>query len=344
MKKVIFNSLKYILFFAIGVLIFWMIYRKIEMKELAKALREVNYFWIVVSVFFGFLSNLSRAIRWKMLIKPLGYNPRLSNTFMSIFVLYFVNLIIPRAGEVARCTVISRTDKIPFTKLVGTVFVERMADFIMLVVLSIIIFAMNIPIIAQFFTDHPEMTEKIWGLITFKNIIFLILIISAIVFILRYVRGRLRKSHRKGKLAEIKEHFILGLKSIMHMENKWYFIGHTAFIFFMWLMMLYVIFLSYSPTAHLTIRNGMVVFLMGGLAMLAPIQGGIGPWHFMVYETLLLYGVPIDQGKIFALIAHTSTNLIPYILFGGIAMLILVARTGRLKKTEIIDIEETPIL
>jgi glycosyltransferase 2 family protein len=344
MKKVILSSVKYILFFAVGVLIFWMIYHKIEMKELAKALREINYFWIVLSIFFGFLANLSRAIRWKMLIKPLGYNPRLSNTFMSIFVMYFVNLIVPRAGEVARCTVISRTDKIPFTKLVGTVFVERMADFIMLVILSIIIFAMNVPIIGQFFTDHPEMMMKVRSLITGRNLIYLILIIISIVFILRYVRARLRKSHRKGKIIEIKEHFIMGLKSIVQMENKWYFIGHTAFIFFMWLMMLYVIFLSYPPTQHLTIRDGMVTFLMGGLAMLAPIQGGIGPWHFMVYETLFLYGIPIDQGKIFALIAHTSSNLLPYILFGGIAMLILVARTGRLKKAELQEIEETPIL
>jgi uncharacterized protein (TIRG00374 family) len=344
MKKVIFSSVKYILFFAIGVIIFWMIYRKIEMKELAKALREINYFWIIVSIFFGVLSNLSRAIRWKMLIKPLGYNPRLSNTFMSIFVLYFVNLIVPRAGEVARCTAISRTDKIPFTKLVGTVFIERMADFIMLVFLSIVIFAMNIPIITQFFTEHPEMMEKIKSMMTLRNLIYVIIAIIVVIFILSYVRARLRKSHRKGKLVEVKEHFILGLKSIIHMENKWYFIGHTAFIFFMWLMMLYSIFLSYPPTEHLTMRDGMVVFLMGGLAMLAPIQGGIGPWHFMVYETLLLYGIQIDQGKIFALIAHTTTNLLPYILFGGIAMMILVARTGRLKKTEISDIEETPIL
>jgi glycosyltransferase 2 family protein len=344
MKKVILSSIKYIIFFAIGVLIFWLIYRNIEMKELAKAVREINYFWIVLSIIFGILSNISRALRWKMLIKPMGYNPRLSNTFMSVYVLYFVNLIVPRAGEVARCTVISRTDKIPFTKLVGTVFVERLADFIMLLILSIIIFAMNISTIAEFFAQRPLILEKAQRMVSFRNLIFLVILIIAIVFLLRYIRYRFKKYHKKGKLAEIKEHFIMGIKSIIHMENKWLFIGHTAFIFFMWLMMLYVIFFSYQPTANLTIRDAMVTFLMGGLAMLAPIQGGIGPWHFMVSETLLIYNVPIKKGIIFALIAHTSSNLVPYILFGGIALIILVARTGRLKKAELKAIEETPIL
>ena len=111
------------------------------------------------------------------------------------------------------------------------------------------------------------------------------------------------------------------------MKNKWAFICHTIFIFFMWLIMLYVVFLAYEPTEHLTMRAGMVTFLMGGLAMLAPVQGGIGPWHFMVVETLILYGIPEKQGLIFAAVAHTSTNLI-YILWGGIALLVLIVLYG----------------
>jgi hypothetical protein len=113
-----------------------------------------------------------------------------------------------------------------------------------------------------------------------------------------------------------------GIQSIMKMENKWKFIGHTLFIFLLWLLMLYAVFLAFGPTSHLPITTGMVVFMMGGLAMLAPVQGGIGPWHFMVYETLFLYGIDKTDGKIFALIAHTSTNLI-YLIFGIIALMIL---------------------
>ena len=337
MRKIVFNTFKYISFLAVGLIIFWFLYRKIEWSEMKSALRDLKYGFIFLSIIFGLLSHYSRAIRWKMLIKPLGYNPGIRNTFLSILVLYFVNLIVPRAGEVARCTVLSRTDKIPFTKLVGTVFVERMADILMLFVLAVIIFATNISIVFRFFEENPMVSHKINEFFTTKNMVIIALGGILLLFLLYIVFKRLKKSRIKGKMVDLKNQFIEGIKSIAHMKSKWAFIGHTAFIFFMWLIMLYVVFLAYEPTEHLSLRVGMVTFLMGGLAMLAPVQGGIGPWHFMVVETLMLYGIPKKQGLIFAAIAHTSTNLV-YILWGGIALLILIFlygnRTIRLKPNE----------
>lgn len=337
MRKIIFNTFKYISFLAIGLLIFWFLYRKIEWAEMKSALKELKYIFIVLSVLFGLLSQYSRAIRWRMLIKPLGYNPGIRNTFLSVLVLYFVNLIVPRAGEVARCTVLSRTDKIPFTKLVGTVFVERLADILMLLVLAVIIFATNISIVFRFFEENPGVTQKLGELFTIKNIVILVIAGISLLLLFYLLFKRLKKSSIKNKLIDIKHQFVEGIKSIAHMQSKWAFIGHTVFIFFMWLIMLYVVFLAFEPTEHLTIRAGSVTFLMGGLAMLAPVQGGIGPWHFMVVETLLLYGIPEKQGLIFAAVAHTSTSLV-YILWGGIALLVLVVlygnKTIRLKPTE----------
>jgi uncharacterized protein (TIRG00374 family) len=327
MKKFVFNTIKYLGFFSVGVLIFWLLYRKIDWQELVGALKGLNYFWIAASIFFGLLSQVSRSLRWKMLIKPMGYNPKLSNTFLSVLVLYFVNLIIPRAGEVARCTVLTRTDKIPFTKLIGTVFVERLADTIMLFFLAIVIFALNFTVVLEFFNQHPAIAANLQKFLSVKYLIIALLALLAAVFLVIALRNNLKKSKSKGKLVAIRDQFIAGIKSIASMEKKWLFIGHTFFIFLMWLVMLYVVFLAYVPTENLTLRSGMVVFLMGGLAMLAPIQGGIGPWHFMVVETLLLYGISREQGLIFALIAHTSTNLI-YIVFGGVALLILLAKYG----------------
>ncbi|MGD2034420.1 MAG: lysylphosphatidylglycerol synthase transmembrane domain-containing protein [Bacteroidales bacterium] len=327
MKKIVFNTIKYLLLFSIGVLIFWFLYRKIEWKEISNALKGLNYFWIVMSVVFGLLSQLSRALRWKMLIAPMGYNPRLSNTFLSVLVLYFANLVVPRAGEVVRCGVLAKTDKIPFTKLVGTVFVERLADVIMLFLLAIIIFASNVPIVVKFFEENPKITENLQNLITVKYILIFALVIILAVAGYYLLKNRLRKSSKKGRLVDLKDQFVAGIKSIASMKGKWMFIGHTLFIFLMWLVMLYVVFLAYEPTKHLSIGAGMVVFLMGGLAMLAPIQGGIGPWHYMVVQTLILYGIEKKTGLIFALIAHTCTNLI-YIVVGGLAIIILIVRFG----------------
>ncbi|MBN2484868.1 MAG: flippase-like domain-containing protein [Bacteroidales bacterium] len=320
MSKQFFNILKYILFLALGGFIFWFIYRKQDPRQIIGAFREVNYFWIFMSLVFSVLSIVSRAVRWQLLIKSIGHKTRFVNVFLSCYVLYLVNLFVPRAGEVARCALVSGSDNVPFAKLVGTMLVERLADFVMLVVLAVIIFTWNISTIRMFFDTHPEMTQKIEAILSTRNIILIgilgMLMLAGLVYLWRKRRARAAK--KESLWSKLKE----GIYSIAQLDNKWTFIGHTAFIYLMWLAMLYVVFLAYGPTAHLSIRTGMVTFLMGGLAMLAPIQGGIGPWHFMVYQTLFIYAIPIEQGKIFAFIAHTTTNLV-YIVLGAIALIVL---------------------
>jgi uncharacterized protein (TIRG00374 family) len=263
-----------------------------------------------------------------MLIKPLGYQPRLYNTYLSVLLLYFVNLMLPRAGEVFRCTILGKYEKIPFAKLAGTVFIERIADFITLMFLAVIIMLSQFSVFAAFFNMHPELGAKIHHLLSPRYLLAgaaVILLFLSMFLIFNYYYKR-NKSDRGNvfitKIRLIKQNFVLGIKSIVKLENKWLFVGHTLFIFIMWLFMLYVIFLAYEPTSHLSLETGAITFLMGGLAMLAPVQGGIGPWHFMVYETLFIYGIPKTDGKVFALIAHASTNLI-YLVFGLAALIII---------------------
>jgi uncharacterized protein (TIRG00374 family) len=328
MLKKFLNVFKYFAFLGAGIFVFWLVYRDEPLAKYKSAFSDLNYYWIMLSIFLSILSQLSRAMRWNMLIRPLGYNPRLYNSYLSVMILYFVNLLLPRAGEVFRCTILSRYEKIPFAKLAGTVFVERLADLITLMLLAFIIILSQFGVFVSFFNTHAEVRNNLVGLFSFRNIalgiaVIIILIISFLVFNHYFKRNKTDKRNafiKKIKL--IKQNFILGIKSIAKLENKWLFIGHTLFIFVMWLFMLYVIFLAYKPTSHLSLQIGMVTFLMGGLAMLAPVQGGIGPWHFMVYETLYIYGIDKADGKVFALIAHASTNLI-YLFFGLIALLII---------------------
>jgi len=326
MQKKILNILKYILFLAIGILIFWWVYKDEPLDNYKSAFRNLNYFWIGVSVFLSLLSQLSRAARWNMLIKQLGYRPRLYNSFMSVLSLYFVNLLIPRAGEVFRCTLMSRYERVPFTKLVGTVFVERLADFVALIILALLILGSQLGVFIRFFNSNLDLESSVLNIFSLKNIlIFVILTIVIIVAIFAFrsfvrSKGAGRGNRLLRRLKLLKYNFMQGINSIAGLERKWLFIGHTAFIFIMWLLMLYVVFLAFQPTEHLSLLTGMVTFLMSGLAMLAPVQGGIGPWHFMVYETLYIYGIDKADGKIFAFIAHGTTNLI-YLVFGLLAIM-----------------------
>jgi uncharacterized protein (TIRG00374 family) len=336
MIKKILNIFKYLAFLGAGVFVFWLVYKDEPLAKYKAAFSHLNYFWIILSIFFSLLSQLSRAMRWNMLIRPLGYYPKLYNTYLSVLILYFVNLLLPRAGEVFRCTILGRYEKIPFAKLAGTVFVERMADFVTLMLLAIVIVFSQFGVFVSFFNAHADVKNNLLDLLSFRNIatgiaLIVILIIVFLLFNHYYRRNKTDKGNMFIKrIRLIKQNFVLGIKSIAKLENKWLFIGHTLFIFVMWLFMLYVIFLAYEPTSHLSIVTGMITFLMGGLAMLAPVQGGIGPWHFMVYETLFIYGIDKADGKVFALIAHASTNLI-YLFLGLAALLIipLVNKTQR---------------
>lgn len=314
------NILIYSALLAIGLVLFWLQYRHIDWISIKKGLAETNYFWVLASVVLGLMSHWSRAVRWKMLIKPMGYDPKVSNIFMSVMVLYFTNLIIPRGGEVARCTILSKYEKIPASKLVGTMIVERIADTLTMFGLAIIIFLINIGVLKEFFRIHPELGENFVKLLSLTNILLGIAVVVLIVIIFFLIKP-FKHSKFGDKINKIKHEFKEGIKSILMLENRWYFIGHTLFIFLMWLLMLYVIFLAFPPTSHLTIWVAMFTFLMSGFAMLAPVQGGIGAWHFMVIESLFLFGISRADGLVFALIAHSFTSLI-YLLWGSIAFML----------------------
>ena len=322
--------LLYSVFLLLGVALFWMQYKNLDWPTLKHGLEVTNYWWIAVAILFGLLSHVSRAIRWKMLIKPLGYDPKVSNIFLSILVMYFTNLLVPRAGEVARCTILSKYEKIPASKLIGTMIVERIADTLTMLGLAVIILGINVSVFKRFLLLNPAVKDKMLTLLSITNILFALGAVALIIVIFFLVKP-LKKTGMNEKIAKIKHGLKDGIKSIIMLENKWYFFAHTLFIFLMWLLMLYVVFLAYPPTRHLTIWEGMFTFLMGGLAMLAPVNGGVGAWHFMVSQSIFLYGINQVDGKIFALIAHSSTNLV-FIIFGSVALILFPILNRKIKR------------
>lgn len=315
------KTLKYLLFFAAGVAIFWWVYRDLDMEELLSQLKNLNYFWLILSVILGIFAHFLRAMRWNLLIHPLGFRPKLYNTFFAVLILYLTNLIIPRAGEVSRCTVLAKYEKIPASKLIGTVIVERMVDVIVLLFFSVLIFVLNLDVFQRFFDTQPEMQQRLFDLLSIRNILILVAVgIAGVTFFI--LLNRKSTNTLIVKIQKIKNEFNEGLKSVLKIKNKGAFFIQTIAIYLIYFLMLFLIFFAYEPTSHLTIRIGLITFLLSGLAMMVPVQAGIGPWHFMVIESLLIYGVSREDAQIFALVAHTSTNLI-YLVIGVIALILL---------------------
>jgi uncharacterized protein (TIRG00374 family) len=312
LKQNILKTLKFVSFFLLGIFIFWMVYKDQDFKRIKSILtNDVNYFWIVVSLFLGLLSHISRTIRWNLLIEPLGRKPRILNTFLAVMVGYLMNLALPRMGEISRCGVIARYEKISFTKLVGTVVLERLIDVLMLLVLLAIVVLTQFGQVLEFLKNNPEVNEKL------RKVIFSPILIGGLFFFLAVLwmsRHKIRESSLTKKVMGFVGQFVEGFRSIGKMKKKGSFIFHSVFIWVLYYLMTYLIFFSFGFTSHLGPLAGLTVFVLGSFGMVAPVQGGIGAWHFMVIEGLALYGVDKADGKVFALLAHGTSTLMLIVL------------------------------
>lgn len=320
LKKKILNILKYTAFTSLGVLMFWLVYRDQDFSQYWYRLKnDVNYAWIVVALFLGLLSHISRTLRWQIALEPLGEKPKTSNTFMTVMIAYFMNLVLPRMGEFVRCGLLSKYEKIPFAKLFGTVVTERIVDMIMLLILSMIMVILNFNTVIDFGQQNPEVMLKIKSLYTspilWSGIV--VLFVGAFLFF-----KFSKKVSNKNKIKEIFNGFIDGIKSIFAMKRYKAYIAHSVLIWVLYFLMLYVTFFCLSATKNLGPLAALTTFVMASFGMLAPSQGGIGAWHFMAATTLGLFGVDFSDGKFFAFLSHTSTNLL-IIVLGAICLIIL---------------------
>lgn len=321
MKKHL-SKIKYIIFLAIGIFLFSRVYKGYDLTGFLHTIKDLKWGWIILSLVFGLLSHLSRAIRWNMLIRPLGYKPKTINTFFSVMIMYATNLVIPRGGEIARCTVLSKNEKIPFSKLVGTVVTERATDTVLLLILVAISVFSQIGVFKQFIENNPDFGGNFGFLLSPYFWLISALIGFGSLFLIWRTREQLKKVKLIAKLFDLLFNLFEGVKSIRNLEHAGRYIAHSVFIYIMYYFMMYAVFFSYAPTEHIGPLAGLTAFIMGGLAMLMPVQGGIGPWHFMVIETLAIYGLDKSYGQDFALISHTSMNLM-LLLVGGICFILL---------------------
>ncbi|HKK82086.1 MAG TPA: lysylphosphatidylglycerol synthase transmembrane domain-containing protein, partial [Prolixibacteraceae bacterium] len=235
MKKKIFNILKYIIFTALGIGMFWLVYRDQDFSEIWHTLsNEVNYTWVFISLSFGLLSHISRTLRWKIALEPLGEKPRTSNSFIAVMSSYFMNLLLPRMGEFVRCALITKYEKIPFSKLFGTVVTERIVDMVMLLVLFVSVIVLEFDKIISFGNDNPLVVENIKNIIH-SPLLWGIFVISVLAFLF-YVRLG-KKSGKKNKIQAVISDFALGIKSILSMRRYKAYIAHTVFIWFMYYLM-----------------------------------------------------------------------------------------------------------
>jgi len=311
--------LQLVLVVGLTAFILWFSFKDIDAEGWATirtAFNSINWFWIGVSVFFAVLSHLSRALRWKMMLDTLGKTVKFSNPFLSLMVSYFINLMLPRAGEAARAAIISKYEKISIDKVVGTIVNDRAIDIIFLVGLTGLAFLLQVDVIGSYALEiFQAISQKILTINYWLLIASALIGIATLWFLAKKFNGIFQK------VMGLAKNVWQGILSVKNVKSPAMFIFHSCFIWFMYFLMMFVCFQALPFTQHLGWQVGLVLFAFGTWGfVLTP--GGIGAYPLAIAAVLSLYGIEHAQGMAFGWIVWFVQTVLN-ILGGSVSLLIL---------------------
>ena len=284
--------------------------------------RSVNYFWVLLVLICFTISNLSRAFRWRMLLRSMGYRPGLFNAFASVVIMYLANLFLPRIGEIVRSATLSKYEKIPIEKVIGTVAVGRVIDVLSLLIVTGLALLFEYDKLMKYFEGTGAATpddEAGGGGI----LIWLLLGLGCLAGIAWIFRDKLQQSAIFQKILNLVKGFWEGIQTIMKLERPWLFVLHSINIWVMYFLMSYICFFAFAPTAHLGPGAGLMVFLYGSLGIVIPSPGGMGSYQWLVVQALALYGINENDAFSFANIIFFSVQIGSNIVLGILAYILL---------------------
>ncbi|NHE57042.1 lysylphosphatidylglycerol synthase transmembrane domain-containing protein [Cyclobacterium plantarum] len=308
----------------IAVFIFYYLYRDIDKDTILSALRNTDLLLLTSSVLVGILGYWLRAWRWKILIETGEKIPvSTSNVFWALMFGYLMNLLIPRAGELARCGAVNKTYPIKIGKLFGTVVLERSIDMVFMFLMIALAFLFQGGIFLEIF----GLLVSVPALTAFMNNYFSIglVIMAGGVGLVYLTFRRYRHSGWVGKVRQFLRQFVSGLETVFQMKKQFGFWAVSVLIWIIYFFMMYWIAQAIPSTSSLSASSVLMVLVMGSIGMVAPVQGGIGTFHAMVAFILLFYGISEEQGKIFAMIVHAS-QMLTIMALGGLSLLLLASK------------------
>lgn len=338
-RQIVVNTFKALLFAGIGFSILYLLYNKQNadyqvycreegisvtdcnlLKKIWSDFKSVNFFWIgMVFIAFG-ISNISRTLRWQMLLRALGYQTRFINGFLTIMLGYFANLGFPRIGEVIRAGTLSRYEKIPVEKTIGTVVVDRMMDLLLLLFVIGLAFIFAFNTLWSYLSENARFNVNASSL----NKLFLVLGIGILVIVgIWLLRKQIMSSKFGQKIGNLLKGFLEGIQTIRKLDRPFLFVLHSLNIWLMYYLMTYLAFFSFVPTSHLTPVVGLMVMVFGALGVALPSPGGMGAYQGLVMVALGIYGVAQSNGFSFANILFFSVQIGCNVIFGIIALIFL---------------------
>ncbi|MEL6253783.1 MAG: lysylphosphatidylglycerol synthase transmembrane domain-containing protein [Bacteroidota bacterium] len=333
------NQLKTILQFVIGIALagglLYYVYQDTSWEELSNDLSKADVFWVFMSGLTLFGVFVARTLRWQMMLESSGFHPKKKHTLLSVLVLYLVNSVTPKIGEIVRCTILYRTDKVPVASGLGTVVTERVIDALVLFGGLGLIFLFEIERLGSLFSKIFEsLSEKFGGIdsnILIGGLVGLILIGIAGIWFLSS-----KKTDGDGLIGKVKV-FALNMlnaaKSIFQLKKPWLFIVYTILIWGLLILMNYFFILSLPDTRELGLYFAILILFIGGIGWALPVPGGMGSTHFIVVQLFLAFGLTEKAGLNIGALSNGVTWIFS-VGYGLIALAILIPLISRSPKID----------
>jgi len=263
------------------------------------------------------LSHYIRALRWKMLIAPLSYTPKNSNVFFAVIIGFFFNLLFPRLGELMKCTMLSKHEKIPVNQLIGTMVAERIVDVICLVLVISITISSQFHVVGEYAQElWTKFVQKIS--IDVQQLTMYSISIIVLLFLIGWLFKKMASQKRISKIKTLVIGATEGLLSIRHLKNKPLFFLYTFLIWFLYLSSIKIGFMALNELTDLGWIPSITILTFGSFAMIVT-QGGIGAYQLAVQKTLGFYGINQVVGLAFGWLIWSIQTLL-FIIFGPISM------------------------
>jgi uncharacterized protein (TIRG00374 family) len=332
--KKLLTILKYALLLAVSGLLMAYAIRGQDLSRISQTLREANYGWLALTLVLSASGYASRAYRWKMQLDSATTTARASysEVYHAMMVGYLANLVLPRMGEVIRCSVLRRTGGVPVEVSLGTVVAERIIDVVVLLALLGTTLLLDFNKFWTWVTDwllngRYDSLARNRNTLIIAAVIAAVLLAGAVFGLLRNLE-RLRQNALFNRLVGFMRGMLAGVFSVLKMERKGVFLFHTFYTWLIYFLGSYLTFFAFPETSHLGLVAGIAVLTFGAFGMAAPVSGGIGTFHLLVQSTLLVYGISKEGGIAYALVAHGAQTLL-VVLMGGISFVATMVKAGR---------------
>lgn len=330
------NVLKYAISLLLAGGLLWLVFKDIDLAAMWERLQAADWRWIALSCVLLLMAHITRAWRWQMLLEPLGYRPGLFDSTISVLTGYFANYIVPRMGEVTRCGTLYKLERVPINLSFGTVVAERVFDVLTLLVLIGLNFLLEFDRLSQFFLDFFGGKVGGGGASAGPNVLLIVAGVAVLVSLLAVIyavknkelRDKLLANALVAKIVDFLKGMAEGVLSVRKLRSPGLFIFSTLLIWAFYYLVSYVLFFCIPETADLGPLAGLTLLVIGAIGMTAPTQGGIGAYHLLVGNVMVLYGLTQADGVTLATFIH-GTQMLFMLAIGALAFLVVLFKNEK---------------